>query len=105
VLAAGFVLCACALTALGLAAVIRHTAGAITAAIVVIYLVGGLCLFLPSPWKEDIGRFTIAFAASQVVALHPQAGLFAPWASMLVLVAWPACALLGAGLVLSRRDA
>jgi hypothetical protein len=105
VVAAGFVLCACALTALGLAAIIRHTAGAITATIVVIYLVAGLCLFLPSPWKDDIGRFTMAFAASQVVALHPQAGLFSPWASMLVLVAWPAGALLAAGLVISRRDA
>jgi hypothetical protein len=104
VLAAGFVLCACALTALGLAAIIRHTPGAITATLAAIYLVGGLCLFLPSPWKDDIGRFTMAFAASQVVALHPQAGLFSPWASMLVLVAWPAGALLAACLVTSRRD-
>ena len=105
VLAAGFVLCACALTAVGLAAVIRHTAGAITATLVVIYLVAGLCLLLPSPWKDDFGRFTMAFAASQVVALHPQAGLFSPGASMLVLLAWPAGALLAAGLVISRRDA
>ena len=104
VLAAGFVLCACALTALGLAAIFRHTAGAITAALAAIYLVGGLCLFLPAPWKADIGRFTMAFAASQVVALHPQAGLFSPGASMLVLVAWPAGALLAAGLVTARRD-
>jgi hypothetical protein len=105
VLAAGFVLCACALTALGLAAIIRHTAGAITATLAAIYLVAGLCLFLPSPWKDDIGRFTMAFAASQVVALHPQAGLFSAWGSMLVLAAWPVGALLTAGLVISRRDA
>jgi hypothetical protein len=105
VLAAGFVLCACTLTALGLAAIIRHTAGAITATLAVIYLVAGLCFFLPSPWRADIGRFTMAFAASQVVALHPQAGLFSPGVSMLVLVAWPAGALLAAGLVISRRDA
>ena len=105
VLAAGFVLCACALTALGLAAIIRHTAGAITAALAVIYLIAGLCLSLPSPWKTDIGRFTMAFAASQVTALHPQAGLFPPGGSMLVLVAWPAGTLLIAGLVLTRRDA
>lgn len=105
VLAAGFVLCACALTALGLAAIIRHTPGAITAALAVIYLTGGLCLSLPSPWKDDIGQFTMAFAASQVVALHPQAGLLSPGASMLVLVAWPAAALLAASLVTSRRDA
>jgi ABC-type transport system involved in multi-copper enzyme maturation permease subunit len=105
VLAAGFVLCSCALTALGLAAIIRHIAGAITATLAVIYLVAGLCLFLPSPWKDDIGRFTMAFAASQVVGLHPQTGLFSPWASMLVLAAWPAGVLLAAGLVISRRDA
>ena len=104
-LAAGFVLCACALTALGLAAIVRHTAGAITAALVVIYLVARLCLFLPSPWKADIGRFTLAFAAFQVTALHPQAGLFSPGGSMLVLVAWPAGTLLAAGLVITRRDA
>jgi ABC-2 type transport system permease protein len=105
VLAAGFVLCACALTALGLAAIIRATAGAITAALAVIYLIAGLCLSLPSPWKTDIGRFTLAFAASQVTALHPQAGLFSPGGSMLVLVAWPTGTLLIAGLVLTRRDA
>jgi ABC-2 type transport system permease protein len=105
VLAAGFVLCACALTALGLAAIIRPTAGAITATLAVIYLVAGLCLSLPSPWKADIGRFTMAFAASQVTALHPQAGLFSPGGSMLVLVAWPAATLLVAGLVITCRDA
>ena len=105
VLAAGFVLCACTLTALGLGAIIRHTAGAIAATIAATYLLAALCLALPSPWKDDIGRFTMPFAASEVVALHPQAGLLSPAASMLVLIAWPAAALLAAGLVITRRDA
>jgi ABC-2 type transport system permease protein len=105
VLAGGFVLCACALIAVCMGAIIRSTPGAITGALVAIYLLPSLCLVLPSPWKDDIGRFTVAFAAFQVTAQHPQAGLLSPWASMLVLVAWPAAALLTAGLVLSRRDA
>lgn len=105
VLAGGFLLCACALTALGLGAIVRHTAGAITATVAAIYGVAALCLVLPAPWKDDIGRFTMAFAASQVLALHPQRGLFSPAASMLVLTAWPALVLLVAGLVLTRRDA
>ena len=105
VLAGGFLVCACALTALGLGAIIRHTAGAITATVAVIYGVAGLCFILPAPWKAEIGRFTMAFAASQVLALHPQHSLFSPAASMLVLVAWPAVTLLVAGLVLARRDA
>jgi ABC-2 type transport system permease protein len=105
VLAGGFVLCACALTAVGMGAIIRSTPGAITATLVAIYLLASLCLVLPSPWKDDIGRFTMAFAAYQVTAQHPQAGLLSPWAAMLVLVAWAAAALLVAGLTLSRRDA
>jgi ABC-2 type transport system permease protein len=104
VLAGGFVLCACALTALGLGAVIRYTPGAIAASLGVIYLVAGMCLLLPSPWKDDIGRLTMAFAAAQVVSLNPQPGLFSPTVSMLVLVAWPTVALLAGGVVLSRRD-
>jgi ABC-2 type transport system permease protein len=105
VLAAGFVLCACALTALGLGAIIRHTPGAITATLAAIYGVAALCLVLPSPWKDDFGRFTMTFAAIQIVALHPQPGLLPPSLSMLVLAAWPAAALLAAGLLIARRDA
>jgi ABC-2 type transport system permease protein len=105
VLAGGFVLCACALTAVSMGAIIRSTPGAIIATLVAIYLLASLCLVLPSPWKDDIGRFTMAFAAFQVTALHPQAGLLSPAASMLVLIAWPVATLLAAGLVLSRRDA
>ena len=105
VLAAGFVLSACALTGLALGAIIRHTAGAIAATVGVIYLLAALCLFLPSPWKERIGRFTLPFAASQVVALHPQAALFSPAWSLLVLIGWPAIALLAAAAVITRRPA
>jgi len=105
VLAGGFLVCSCALLALGLGAIIRHTAGAITATVAAIYGVAGLCLVLPAQWKADIGRFTMAFAASQVLARHPQHGLFSPAASMLVLIAWPVVTLLVAGLVLARRDA
>ena len=105
VLAGGFVLCACALTALGLGAVIRHTPGAITASLAAIYGLAALCLVLPSPWKDDFGKFTMPFAASQILAMHPQPGLLSPAVSMLVLVAWPAAALLAAGLVITSRDA
>jgi ABC-2 type transport system permease protein len=105
VLAAGFVLCACALTALGLGAIVRRTPGAIAATLAAIYGLAALCLVLPAPWKDEVGRLTVPFAASQVLALHPQPGLFSPAVSMLVIAAWPAAALLAAGLALTRRDA
>ncbi len=104
VLAAGFLMPVCVIAGLGLGAIIRHTAGAIAAAVGVVYLLAALCLFLPSPWKADIGRFTLAFAAYQVTALHPQAGLFSPAVSLLILLAWPTAILAAASLVLARRD-
>jgi ABC-2 type transport system permease protein len=105
VLAAGFFLAACALVGVGVGAIIRHTAGAITASLSVIYLLAVLCLALPSPWRDRLGRFTMPFAAYQAVALHPSPSLFSPGLSMLVLIAWPAATLLAAALVITRRDA
>jgi ABC-2 type transport system permease protein len=105
VIAGGFLLCACALTALSLGAIIRHTPGAIAATLVAIYGLAALCLALPSPWKDGLGRFTMPFAAAQVLATHPQPGLFSPSLSMLVLIGWPAATLLAAALVITRRDA
>jgi len=39
-----------------------------------------------------------------VTALHPQAGLFSPAVSLLILLAWPTAILAAASLVLARRD-
>jgi len=104
VLGAGFLMPACVLIGLGLGAIIRTAPGAIAATIGLIYLAAALCLSLPSPWKTDIGRFTPAFAAYQVVTLHPVPGLFSPAVSLAVLIAWPAGILLAAGLLIVRRD-
>jgi ABC-2 type transport system permease protein len=104
VLAAGFCLFAIAMLGLGLGAIIRHTAGAVAALPAVIYL-PLIVLALPSPWGERIGRFTLLAAADQLVSAHPRAGLLPPPVSLLILIAWPAAALLAAALLITRRDA
>ncbi len=104
VLAAGLLLPVCATVGLALGAIVRHTVGAVAAAVAVIYLLAALCLFLPPPWHDRIGRFTLAFAAYQVVSLHPRTDLLAPAWSLLVLIGWPAAALLAAALLITRRD-
>jgi hypothetical protein len=105
VLAAGLLLAVCALTGLGLGAILRHTAGAIAATIAVIYLLGAACLALPTPWNIRIGRFTLPFTAYQLVSQHSHAGLLSPGLSLLVLLAWPAATLTAAAVLLTRRDA
>jgi len=103
VLAAGLLLCVCALLGLALGSVIRHTAGGIAATIAVIVLPSVLDL-LPAPWNGRIGRFTLLQAARQVTVLHPAANLFSPAWSLLVLLAWPAAAS-AAAVLITRRDA
>jgi ABC-2 type transport system permease protein len=104
VLAEGLILCVVAMLGLSLGAIIRHTAGGIAATVGVIILPGILAV-LPSPWGARIGRFTLVDAAHQVTALHPATDQFAPALSLLVLLAWPAVALLAAALMITRRDA
>jgi ABC-2 type transport system permease protein len=103
VLAAGILLSVFALFGVALGAITRHTAGGIAATIGLIVLPATLAL-LPAPWNGRIGRFTLLEAAYQVTALHPQTTLFAPTLSLLVLLAWPAAALLAASLLITRRD-
>jgi len=105
VLAAGLVLAACAVAGVGVGAIIRHTAGAIAAAVIAIYLMAAACLVLPHPWNVRLGRFTLPFAAYQLVSTHAQPGLLSPGLSVLVVLGWPAAALLAAALLITRRDA
>ena len=104
VLAAGLAVAVSAVVGVGAGAIIRHTAGGIAAAVIVVYLLGVLCLILPAPWNTRLGRFTLPFAAYQAVTLHPKEGLLSPGLSVLVLVAWPAVTLLVASAVIVRRD-
>jgi hypothetical protein len=104
VLAAGFLLAVCALIAVGIGAIVRHTAGGIAASLAVVFLIGALCLALPAPWNTRIGKFTLPFAGYQTLVLHPQPGLLSPALSLLVLIAWPAVILLVAAVVITRRD-
>jgi hypothetical protein len=104
VLSVGLALAACAVVGVAAGAIIRHTAGAIGAAITTVYLLAALCLLLPPPWDTRLGRFTMPFAAYQLLSLHRQADLLSPALSLLVLLAWPTVSLIAAAAVLTRRD-
>jgi ABC-2 type transport system permease protein len=104
VAADGLLLFVVATMGVGLGAIVRHTAGGI-AALVGVIIVPAILALLPSPWGARIGRFTLLDAARQTTALHPATNLFAPAWSLVVLLAWPAVALLAAAVTITRRDA
>lgn len=105
VLAAGFYLAVMAWVGLGLGAVIRHTAGAITTMIGVVFLLPHIIQAMPGPWDIRIGKYSLDIAAQQVIAQHPIPGYFSAGPSFLIVAAYAAAAITAATLLLTRRDA
>jgi ABC-2 type transport system permease protein len=105
VLAAGFYLPVMAWVGLGLGAVIRHTAGAITAMVGLVFLLPQVIHALPAPWDTRIGRFDVDQAAQQMIAQHPHAGYFSAGPSFLIVAGYAAVAIAAAAFVITRRDA
>ena len=106
VVMAGAYVCLCGLFGLGLGAIIRHSAGAIAAAVVVIFALPLLLLPLPDSMRNDIVKFLPEqIAASSIAAVVPEAHNLSPWAGLGLLCLYAAI-LLGVGaFLLARRDA
>jgi ABC-type transport system involved in multi-copper enzyme maturation permease subunit len=96
-----------ALIAFGLGAIIRHTAGAITSAIGLMFVLSVIIQILPQSWRDDIMRF-FPDAAGRVISVtvgNADAHLWSAWPQFLVTVIW-AVVLVGVGGYLFRkRDA
>jgi ABC-type transport system involved in multi-copper enzyme maturation permease subunit len=101
-------LTACGMLAFGLGLLLRHTAGAITTVVGLLFVVTILVNFLPSSWQDHIDKWMPAMAGTQIWATIPSQGqpaMFAPWTGFAVLCGYAAIALI-AGLILFRkRDA
>jgi ABC-2 type transport system permease protein len=101
-------LTACGMLAFGLGLLLRHTAGAITTVVGLLFVVTILVNFLPSTWQDHIDKWMPAMAGTQIWATIPSQGqpaMFAPWTGFAVLCGYAAIALV-AGLILFReRDA
>jgi ABC-2 type transport system permease protein len=96
-----------ALIAFGLGAIIRHTAGAITSVIGLMFVVPIIIQVLPNTWRWDIMRF-FPDAAGRVLSVTVGGGndhLWSAWPQFLVTVLY-AVVLVGIGAYLFRkRDA
>ena len=107
VIGGGLFLAASGLLAFGLGALLRHTAGAISTAIGLLFVVTILVNFLPSSWQSDVSKWIPFDAGSQVwtVVRGPGSHMFPAWTGFGVFAAYAAVAL-AAGLgVFRTRDA
>lgn len=92
------------LLAFGLATVIRSTAGTITAALGIVFLVPVLSQELPSSWQ--ISRWLPGFPGVTTISSTqpPQQYLFGAWGQLAVVAGWTVVAVAAGAWLLQRRD-
>jgi hypothetical protein len=87
-----------------LGALLRSTAGGISALVGTFMLVPGLMSLLPESWQEGITRYLPSNAGESIFALQHDAGTLSAGAGLLVLAGWTALALGGAAYRMRRSD-
>src|SRR5579864_2384174 len=97
----------CGLFAFALGAILRHTAGAITAVIGLLFVVPILAHLLPQSWYQDIQRWlpdAAGRALSVTVGPSPD-HLFSPWSQFAVFAVYTAVLLVIGAVLFRKRDA
>jgi ABC-2 type transport system permease protein len=88
-----------------LGALLRSTAGGISALVGAFLLVPGLMSLLPKSWRADLTPYLPSNAGESIFALQHSTGTLTAGAGLLVLLGWTALALGGAAYRLMRSDA
>lgn len=102
----GLYLAVIGLFGLGLATIIRHTAGAISAFVGLLLVLPIIVEALPNSLQFDIRRFLPLRIGTVMMSVNNGDGhSFAPWTGFFVLCVYAAVALVIGGILLVRRDA
>jgi hypothetical protein len=108
VIGGGLYLAGAALLAFGLGAMLRHTAGAITAGVFLLFVITIIVNFMPDSWQADIDKWLPANAGSQVWATQHTADVgtaLGAWSGFGVYMIYAAVAILVGAITFKRRDA
>jgi ABC-2 type transport system permease protein len=107
----GLVMAVIALFALGLATIIRHTAGALAAFVGLLLVLPLIIQAFPSSLQDALIRYMPLVIAEKMASVNPLhadfggAPVFSPWAGFGFLCLYTAVALVVGGILLERRDA
>jgi ABC-2 type transport system permease protein len=106
VLGAGLYLALLGLFSLAFGAILRHTAGAITAVLGLVLIVSNLTSLLPDSWGHHINAYLPTNAGQLIMQPQQLPGdLLSPWQGLGVFAIWTALALTVATVLFTRRDA
>ncbi len=101
----GLYLAVLGLLGLALGAIIRYSAGGISALFALLFVLPVLTNFLPSSWQNTISPYLPADAGRQVFLMRHQAHALSPWAGFGVFCLYAAILLAVAAVLITRRDA
>jgi ABC-type transport system involved in multi-copper enzyme maturation permease subunit len=106
VIGAGLYLIVLGLLSLSIGTMIRHTAGGISVAIGIVFVLPILSGLLPGSWGAHINAYLPEQAGTLITHTAEQSGdLLSPWQGFGVLCIWTVLALAVAAYLLERRDA
>ncbi|MDQ1628023.1 MAG: type transport system permease protein [Actinomycetota bacterium] len=94
---------ACGLLGFALGALLRHTAGAITVAIGIVFVLPIVANFLPGTWGDNVGK--VLNAGGAISNTRHVSGQFDPWTGYAVFSLWWVVLLTLAAILMLRRDA
>ena len=90
---------------LGLGAIVRSTAGGISALAAIVFVLPPIVGLLPSSVSNSVDPYLPSNAGGAVWTIHPDPNTLAPWAGFGVFCAYAAVAIAIAAVLLVRRDA
>ncbi|HKS43751.1 MAG TPA: ABC transporter permease [Amycolatopsis sp.] len=105
VLGTGLYLTVVGLIGVALGWIIRHTAGAIGTLFGILLILPVLLSALPDSWGRHINPYVPSNAGQEVMTVHPEPGMLAPWTGFAVFCAYLIAAIVVAAVLLRHRDA
>jgi hypothetical protein len=104
VLGGGLYIGGLSLLALGLATIIRHTAGAITALVALVFIIPIVTQLLPDSLQRNFSRYLPANAGGAITSVVQTSNSLGPWTGYAVFLAWAALTLGTGWYLLRSRD-
>jgi hypothetical protein len=105
VLGAALYLTVVGLLGLGLGALLRNTAGGISALFGVLFVLPIIVRFLPTSWADPIDKYLPSTVGEAITHVHADPAALAPWAGFALFCGYAAFILVLAAIRLRRRDA
>ena len=106
VVGGGLYLTAVSMLGFALGALVRVTAGGVSAFFFVLFALTPLVDLLPTTWRNHLINYMPINAGAQILQTQPSgSGALGPWTGLGVLCLWALVPLVGAFILIERRDA